>query len=305
MDVLAAAAASDAIGVGLVLTTFGLGLRHGIDWDHIAAIGDIAGSQQGTARALGYATLYAIGHGLVVFVIGVAVIVFGERLPEGVDLVMERFVGATLVLLGGFVLIGLVRDGRDFRMRSRWMLVFAGVRRSYRWLAARRLHRVEVVHDHEHPADEVHLGGHQAPVPVGPSSSRQAPATRVATHRHVHRHAATLPADPFRGYGRATSFGVGMIHGVGAETPTQVLLFLTAAGIGGPGAGVLLLGVFLLGLLLSNTVIAVVAALGLLTSSRNFAVYATLSIVTGASSLLIGALFLLGRGAVLPAFFSG
>ena len=36
-------------------------------------------------------------------------------------------------------------------------------------------------------------------------------------------------------YGRRTAFGVGMIHGVGAETPTQVLIFLAAAGASGRG----------------------------------------------------------------------
>ena len=35
---------------------------------------------------------------------------------------MERIVGFTLILLGIYVLVGLVRHGREFRMRSRWML---------------------------------------------------------------------------------------------------------------------------------------------------------------------------------------
>jgi len=29
---------------GLILTALGFGLRHGIDWDHIAAIADISSS---------------------------------------------------------------------------------------------------------------------------------------------------------------------------------------------------------------------------------------------------------------------
>ena len=301
---LLAAASGDVIGIGLVLTTFGFGLRHGVDWDHIAAITDIAGSQDDPRHALGYSTLYALGHAVVVFAIGIAVIAFAERLPAGVDSVMERFVGATLVLLGAYVVVALLRDGRDFRMRSRWMLLFAGVRRTHRWLSGRRRERVEVVHEHEHPADESHADMHSAT--PRPSGARAGAVTLPARmHRHRHQHVATLPADPFLEYGRATSFGVGMIHGVGAETPTQVLLFLTAAGIGGTGAGVLLLAVFLLGLFTSNSAVAAAASLGFLSSSRNFALYATLSIVTAVSSLAIGVLFLLGRGSVLPSFFAG
>ena len=48
-----------------------------------------------------------------------------RELPPGVDDVMQRIVGATLVVLGVFVFTSLIRHGREFRMRSRWMLLFA------------------------------------------------------------------------------------------------------------------------------------------------------------------------------------
>jgi len=48
------------IGMALLGTGLGLGLRHGIDWDHIAAISDVAGSQKNRRRSLGMGTLYAI-----------------------------------------------------------------------------------------------------------------------------------------------------------------------------------------------------------------------------------------------------
>ena len=303
-EILAAASANDVVGIGLLLTAFGFGLRHGIDWDHIAAITDIASSQEDARRSLGYSTLYAVGHGAVVFVIGVVVIVFAEQLPAAIDQMMERVVGVTLILLGVYVVVALFREGRDFRMRSRWMLVFAGVRRTHRWLSQRLGKPVEVVHEHDHPADEAHDEHHVSPSDAA-TSSRSAVIAPPRTHRHRHRHTRPASDDAFLQYGRATSLGVGMIHGVGAETPTQVLLFLTAAGVGGTGAGVLLLTVFLLGLFASNTAIAVAATLGFLSSSKNFVFYAALSAVTAVSSLVIGVVFLLGRGSVLPSFFAG
>jgi high-affinity nickel permease len=33
------------VDAGLLVTAFVLGLRHGIDWDHVAAIGDLAANQ--------------------------------------------------------------------------------------------------------------------------------------------------------------------------------------------------------------------------------------------------------------------
>lgn len=94
------------------------------DWDHIAALTDITSSQDDTRRSMFFASRYALGHALVVFVLGSAPIVFAERLPGSVDVVMERFVGATLIVLGIYVFYALVRHGQEFRMRSRCMLLF-------------------------------------------------------------------------------------------------------------------------------------------------------------------------------------
>jgi len=114
-----------------------------------------------------------------------------------------------------------------------------------------------------------------------------------------------MPDDPFLAYGRATSFLVGMLHGVGAETPTQVLVFVAAAGAGGRVAGVLLLVAFVAGLLASNTLIAATSTVGFLNATRSFAVYAGVAVHTGTFSLVIGSMFLSGRSTLLPAIFGG
>jgi high-affinity nickel-transport protein len=292
-----------AFSIGLVLTAFGFGFRHGIDWDHIAALTDITGSQEEGRRSLVLATMYALGHALVVFALGVAAILAAERLPSSVDGVMERVVGATLLILGVYVIVSLIRHGRDFRMRSRWMLLFSGVRRGVRWVRRRRARPVVVVsHEHAHDPAELHPEPHErVEAMAGGSRTR----TVLTEHRHGHRHIATLPDDPFMNYGKPTAFGVGMIHGVGAETPTQVLLFLAAAGAGGTTEGLVLLCCFLVGLLTSNSLIAIAGTFGFLGASRNWPVYVIVSVVTAAFSLVIGALFLTGHATVLPAFFGG
>ena len=96
-----------------------------------------------------------------------------------------------------------------------------------------------------------------------------------------------------------------MLHGVGAETPTQVLIFLAAAGAGGKGVGLLLLGCFLVGLLSSNTLVALAGTFGFLGAADNFGLYIAVSVVTAVFSLAIGTLFVFGHGSALPAFFSG
>jgi high-affinity nickel-transport protein len=70
-------------------------------------------------------------------------------------------------------------------------------------------------------------------------------------------------------------------------------------------AGITLLLCFIVGLVAANTVVAITAAIGLLGASRNFPLLATVSVMTAVFSLVVGAMFVLGRSAVLPPMLSG
>ena len=285
---------------GLMTTALVFGLRHGIDWDHIAAITDITGSQETTRKSLLYSTLYALGHGVMVVVLGAVAIFAGRFLPPSVGSIMERFVGVTLIALGVYVFYSLARDGRNFRMRSRWMLLLGAARAGIQSLQQRgERTTILIEHEHEHPVDEDH------PLPPEVRSGRGAVALAQKTHRHRHVHHAPMPRDPFINYAPKTAFGIGVLHGVGAETPTQVLLFVAAAGVTGKLGGFLMLFAFVIGLLVSNTAIAIAGTLGFKGADRNFAVYATIAVVTAAVSLALGSLFVFGRGGALPAILAG
>ena len=336
---------TSAAGLGVLITGLLLGIRHGIDWDHIAAITDItsttaaasaaeaaharehrgtaahehghggatelqahggvpasglrpgpagavtgvagvgvagvgvahgvvagAGAGVGSAavapapirprwfraeqmEAIRLGTLYAVGHGTVVVVLGIAALAFGALLPDWLDPIMGRVVGLTLVGLGVWVLYSVyrfARGGGSFRLRSRWMLVFDGARYAWRRLQAR-------LHGHEHVE------------PLEMSS-----------------------------YGTRTALGVGMIHGIGAETGTQVLLIAGVGSAASSGLGIPMLLAFVLGLLISNFVIVVVSSVGFVASQTREMIYVTVGAVAGVFSLIIGSVFLLGLDGVLP-----
>ena len=281
----------NGFGLALVFSSFAFGFRHGIDWDHIAAITDITSSQTSVRTGLRFASLYAAGHAVVVFVIGVLAIVAGETLPDSIDAAMGRVVGVTLIFLGLYVVYALIRYRGDFRMRSRWMLVFQGGRRIYRWVRS-KLGRTRHEHVHEHPGP--HSDEHVHPEPTDGALAVQ------TKHAHTHSH-----TDPFVNYGTGTSLAVGVLHGVGAETPTQILIFLAAAGAGGAVAGVVTLAVFLVGLFSANSLLAVLSASGFLAAHKRFKVYATVSCITAAASLVLGVSFLIGKDTWLPALFGG
>lgn len=265
--------------VGLLGTGLVLGLRHGIDWDHIAAITDIASTTtsvevaeadqdaavsssarrptfgQLEVRAMWLSFLYAVGHATVVFLLGVAALSFAALLPEWIDPLMERVVGVTLVVLGLWVFYSLIQHLRgegEFKLKSRWMILFAGMRHG----AAKARARLE---GREH-------------------------------HGHVH----------VEQYGPKTAYGVGLIHGIGTETGSQALIIAGVGGAASQGLGLGMLLAFVVGLVISNTLIAALASTGYITSTRARPFYLTLGFLTGVFSLVIGAYFVLGAGSNLP-----
>src|SRR5207237_2817098 len=129
---------------------------------------------------------YAAGHALVVLVLGVSAILLATRLPGAVDTVMERVVGVTLLALGTYIVVGLLREGRSFRMRSRWMLVIEAARRLRRRRASAR-RAVEVIeHEHDHHHDAHHHApahGHSHGPDVDGHPDAPAVAAALATAR--------------------------------------------------------------------------------------------------------------------------
>lgn len=235
------------MGEFIVLLGFGFitGIRHGIDVDHIAAIGDIVSSQRLLARGVFYSTLYALGHGVMVVILGLLVMTIGQSLPESVDRIFGKIVGVSLLLLGIYVLWSLVGHRNNFKLKSRWMLVFDAINFGYHKL----LHNFKLTHHHPKFKEEK--------------------------------------------YQSKSAFGVGLIHGVGAETPTQIAAFAALVGIGGGTKGVLFLLLFVSGIFLSNLVIAIFSSFGFGKARQKNNVYLIIGLVTALFSLVVGGIFLL------------
>ncbi len=314
---------------GLLLTALGLGLRHGVDWDHIAAIADLSGTAENRRRGFVLSMLYAIGHGAVVFGLGVLAILFGLAIPEGVDVWMGRIVGITLIALGVWILVELMRKGRNFRLRSRWMLMidgtFAGLRK-VRNRATQRFVSVEHEHDHDHDQvidltdtaiaetahaevhahdhahasvlDEAHT--HDRVEALAPSGWRGLRSRAGHMHAHSHRHDLVLPDAADARYGNRTAAGIGMLHGVGIESPTQIAIFVASTSVAGVGFGLVLLASWVTGLIVANAALAVMAGAGVLNAERSFPVYAAVAVIVSVLSIALGTLYLAGLD-ILPA----
>lgn len=119
----------------------------------------------------------------------------------------------------------------------------------------------------------------------------------------LHGHEHTEPLE-MSSYGPRTAFGVGMIHGIGAETGTQVLLIAAVGGAAASGLGIPMLLAFVLGLLISNFAIVVMTSVGFVASQTRERIYVVVGLIAGVFSLVIGTIFLLGSDAILPALNS-
>lgn len=115
-----------------------------------------------------------------------------------------------------------------------------------------------------------------------------------------HNHDLPKPQTSNWNYDMKTVFGIGIVHGLGAETPSQLLIFLLAANLGGVGKGFLGLGMFIAGLLIMNTLMTASAAGLFGFSTRAPRIQYAITAVTAVYSLVVGSIFLWGSAASLP-----
>ncbi|MGH2417576.1 MAG: hypothetical protein ACRDFY_04520, partial [Candidatus Limnocylindria bacterium] len=120
---------------------------------------------------------------------------------------------------------------------------------------------------------------------------------RLQARLHGHEHVDPLEASS---YGPRTAFGVGMIHGIGAETASQALLIAAVGGASSAGLGVPMLFAFIIGLVISNSIIVVLTATGFVASQLRTRIYVVVGVLAGIFSLWIGALFLFRAEGSLP-----
>jgi len=266
------------IGYLVILgNAFILGIRHGVDWDHVAAITDIVGTAGATKvnasgvasfqqnHAIRLSSCYATGHATIVLILGFIALSFATILPQWIDPLMERAVGVTLLMLGFWILFSLISQptGGELILQSRWMMLYGKIDQLKNWYCRLK----------------------------GTTPSEKSKKSKKSTK---------FSGIKTRQYNATAAFGIGIIHGFGAETGTQVLLIAAVGKTPDHQLAILLLLAFISGLLLSNTLIAILASVGFTSSAKFKPLFIATSVLTGIFSLAIGTLFAFGAGNLLP-----
>ncbi len=310
-------------GLGVLITGLLLGIRHGIDWDHIAAITDITSTtaaataaEAAHAREHRGAPTHQHGHGgrtelqahgtapaalpRPAAVAGPGAAGAGAGVAGALD---RRGLGAdqleairlgTLYAVGhGIVVIALGIAALAFgALLPDWLDPIMG-RVVGLTLVGLGLWVLYSVYRYARSGEAFRLRSRWMLVFDGARYGWR----RLQARLHGHEHVEPLEMSS---YGTRTALGVGMIHGIGAETGTQVLLIAAVGGAASAGLGVPMLLAFVLGLLISNFAIVVVSSVGFVASQTRELIYVVVGAVAGVFSLIIGSVFLFGLDGVLP-----
>jgi len=94
---------------------FFLGMRHATDSDHVIAVSTIVSRERDVRHAAIVGMFWGVGHSITLFVLGVAIMVFGLVIPQRLGLGLEFCVALMLIILGAFNLRVALRS---FRARS-------------------------------------------------------------------------------------------------------------------------------------------------------------------------------------------
>src|SRR3954454_8576097 len=84
---------------------FLLGLRHASDPDHLVAVTSLVAAEGGdTSKAARLGAWWGVGHATALVVIGVPLIAFKTRLPEGLEAGAEKAIGGVILVLASRVI---------------------------------------------------------------------------------------------------------------------------------------------------------------------------------------------------------
>jgi high-affinity nickel permease len=111
-----------------------IGMQHALEADHLAAVSAIAARKTSARKIISHAAFWGMGHTITLMGIAGGALYLGLEISEKTSAWMETVVGIMLILLGGNLLVGLIKERIHFH---------------YHYHNAEKLH----IHAHSH-ADE-------------------------------------------------------------------------------------------------------------------------------------------------------
>lgn len=95
-----------------------IGMQHALEADHVAAVSAIAVRQSSPRKIISHGALWGIGHTITLMFIAGGALYLGIEISETVSAWLEVAVGVVLVLLGGNLLVQLIKERVHFHFHS-------------------------------------------------------------------------------------------------------------------------------------------------------------------------------------------
>lgn len=210
-----------------------IGIRHGVDGDHLAAIADMVGTESQKKRQITLGVMYAFGHGLIVLFIGLITIYLGSIIPLGTRNILEVLVSLTLIILGVIILSTIFQRKKDYEYKSRIAIFSEFILKFFN---------------------------------KSGSDNKLSPITLAIIG----------------------AFIVGIIHGIGVESPTQIAVISNAVGFDNMTIATIHLFLFVVGLLVSTILVTFLLSFGFIKAKLKRNLYLLLGSITGAYSIGLG-----------------
>ncbi len=96
--------------ISLTITSFILGIVHGFDADHIAAVTNFISKDPDPKRATMFGLKFGVGHFLTVLILGIITLIFKFTISEVLAGWLEVLAGISLIGLGVWLLWGLYKN---------------------------------------------------------------------------------------------------------------------------------------------------------------------------------------------------
>lgn len=125
-----------------------IGMQHALEADHVAAVSAIAARQSSARKIISHGALWGIGHTLTLMGVAGGALMLGLEISDEMAGWLEAGVGVVLVLLGGQLLVTLIRERIHFHLHRHDNDHVHFHAHSH---AGETESHDKVLHDHEHP----------------------------------------------------------------------------------------------------------------------------------------------------------
>ncbi len=178
----------------ILLTGLGLGLGHSLDPDHVVAVSALVCNNKSLRKCITSATVWGIGHSVVLLAIGLLVLTFSVAIPQTVLKLFDCAAGVLLIILGVLVVRPLITERNSIHQAAH-----------------------EQSHSHTHPHSHTHKHNNKHD-------------TNEHEHSHTHLHKSAITG-AIQGLGGSAALMLVTLSTVNSLTIGTVFIFFFGVGV--------------------------------------------------------------------------